>query len=79
MDTGQSAIGAPMRCERPHQQDLPDPGTLCKVDDFVLVVGDKALHSGESRYNARGDRRTQAGTSPPYTSIAVDRVVLSPS
>jgi hypothetical protein len=41
--------------DRPDQQDPPDPGTLCKVDDFARVVEDKAHRSGESRCNAKED------------------------
>jgi hypothetical protein len=63
MDTGQSASCAPMQSsgatDRPDQQDPPGPGALCKVDNFARVVDDKALRSGESRCNAKEDRRTQ--------------------
>jgi hypothetical protein len=45
--------------DRPDQQDPPDPGPPCKVDDFARVVDDKALRSGESRCDAKEDRRTQ--------------------
>jgi hypothetical protein len=73
MDTGQSAICAPMQSsgatDRPDQQDRPDPGTLCKVDDFARVVEDKALRRGESRCNAKEDRRTQRRN---ITTVHVD-------
>jgi hypothetical protein len=63
MDTGQSAICASMHSsgatDRPDQQDPPNLGTLCKVDDFARVVEDKELRSGESRCNAKENRRTQ--------------------
>jgi hypothetical protein len=60
MDTGQSAICASMHSSgATDQRDLPDPGTLCKVDDFARVVEDKALRGGESRCDAKEDRPTQ--------------------
>jgi hypothetical protein len=73
MDTGQSAICAPMQSsganDPPNQQDPPDPGTLCKVDDFARPVDEKALRSGESRCNAKEDRRTQRRN---ITTVYVD-------
>jgi hypothetical protein len=73
MDTDQSAIWASMHSssatDRPDQQDPPDSGTLCKVDDFARVVEDKGLRSGESRCNAKEDRQTQRRN---ITTVHVD-------
>jgi hypothetical protein len=55
--------------DRPDQQDPPNPGTLCKVDDFTRVAEDKALRSGESRCNPKEDRRTQRRN---ITTVHVD-------
>jgi hypothetical protein len=55
--------------DRPDQQDPLDPGTLSKVDDFARVVEDRALRSGESRCNAKEDRRTQRRN---ITTVHVD-------